>query len=175
MDHYIYPVVEVTDSLVTFESLRMKANLQDEDMQNIKSSNVLLVAEENFRDRKGKFYPENTFEFYKFLLDKTQNTKLKVDICCSDDEYCEVQLHNDIIRIVELIVEEPFYDILIGIISSYLFTKIMAMRKSKKDVQTEITVNVEKKGKTKKIHYVGSSEDFEKTMLKEVKKLLDDD
>ena len=171
--HYNNEIIKIEDGLISFTDLYQKDYIPSVLLESIKQANILLIPQEKFRDCNGLFFPEQTYDFYNYLTFNAKEKGINVDICCTDEDYKEVQLHNDFIRIVEMIVENPMYDILIGIIANYLYGKVSEIKKKRNEVKTEVKVTVECNGKSKRVSYVGDVENFEKIMKAAKETLFD--
>lgn len=153
----------VTDSTLVFQDVYSKPYTPQEYINDIKNANVLMVPDENFKDIKGYFFPEYTDDLLSYLQDKCEDNLL-VDICIADDNYQKLELHADVINIPMLITQWVVYPILINMISSYLYDKIKKNNRSAKEINANVDIVVEKQGKSKKVSYKGSIENFESAM-----------
>lgn len=160
----IEKMINVLDTELSFETIYKKDYMPKEYEKEIRSANILLIPNENFRDKQGHFFPECTDEFFSFMKEQ-ENENVKVDICISDEDFKKLELHADIVYVATMIVQWGVLPIVTGIISAYLYDKLKKSNKSPKETNTDVNVIVEKKGKSKMIHYQGSIDNFEKTMM----------
>lgn len=63
-----------------------------------------------------------------------------------------------------LIVQYAILPIVTSMIASYLYDKVKSMNKGKSETNTNVHIIVEKNGKSKKIDYEGTIENFEDAM-----------
>lgn len=159
----IEKMIDVVDTELGFDAIYNKEYMPKEYEEEIRSANILLIPNENFRDKQGLFFPECTDEFFEFMKEK-ETENVKVDICISDENYIKLELHADIVYIATMIVQWAVWPITTSIIAAYLYDKLKKSNKSPKETNTDVNVIVEKNGKSKMIHYQGSVENFEKTM-----------
>lgn len=159
----IEKMIDVIDTELSFESVYKKEYMPREYEDEIKSANVLLIPNENFRGKQGLFFPECTDELLDFMKEQ-ENENVKVDICISDEDFKKLELHADIVYIATMIVQWAVLPITTSIIAAYLYDKLNKSNKSPKETNTDVNVIVEKNGKSKMVHYQGSIENFEKTM-----------
>lgn len=153
--------VRIIDVDVNFESVYAKDYTPQKYMDDIKEANVLIIPNEGFRERTGYFFPECTSEFYKFLKDQTE---IKTEICIDDDEFEKLELHADIVYVATLIVQYAVLPIVTSLIASYLYDKVKSMNKEKNATNTDVHIIVEKNGKSKRIDFEGSIDNFEEAM-----------
>ena len=73
-------------------------------------------------------------------------------------------LYADIVYVATLIVQYAVFPVVTGMIASYLYDKVKSMNKEKNETNTDVHIIVEKNGKSKKVDYEGSIENFEKAM-----------
>lgn len=153
----------VTDSDLRFQEVYSKPYTPQEYINNIKNANVLMIPDENFNDTEGYFFPEYTEDLLNYLQDNCKDNLL-VDICISEDDYQKLELHADVINIPLLLVQSGVFPILTSMISAYLQYKIKINNRSPKEINTNVDIVIEKQGKSKKVSYKGSIENFESAM-----------
>ncbi len=128
----IEKMIDVIDTELNFESVYKKAYVPKEYEDEIKSANVLLIPNENFRGKQGLFFPECTDELLDFMKEQ-ENEKVKVDICISDEDFEKLELHADIVYIATMIVQWAVLPIATSIIAAYLYDKLNKLNKSPKE------------------------------------------
>lgn len=159
----IEKMIGVVDTELSFASIYEKEYMPKEYEKEIRSANILLIPNENFRDKQGLFFPECTDELLDFMKEK-EIENVKVDICISDEDFKKLELHADIVYIATMIVQWAVLPIATNVIAAYLYDKLKKSNKSPKETNTDVKVIVEKDGKNKMVHFQGSIENFEKTM-----------
>lgn len=155
--------IEITNGIL-FSEIYQKPYIPLNLIDKIKEADILLLPYEGFRGRTDYLFPEETYKVYEYLLDNIKDTELKLEICSSDEEYRELELHADVINIAHIIVNSTAYAIVIGIITNYLYDKLKDYNKKDVDVNANVNITVESKGKSKSISYEGSIENFERAM-----------
>lgn len=155
--------IQITDGML-FSEIYQKSYIPINLIDEIKEADILLLPYEGFRDRNDFLFPEETYRVYQYFLDNIKDTELKLEICSSDEEYKELELHADVINIVHIIVNSTAYAIVIGIITNYLYDKLKDYNKKSADVNVNVNITVESNGKSKMISYEGSIENFERAM-----------
>lgn len=153
--------IQIIDSEITFEHVYQGDNIPLELQTEIKNADVLLLPYKDVRGTKGYCFPEQTFEFFDYLKKNAKLQDVGVDICISDEQYKELELHADVLNIAQIIVTCGVLPIVTGIISCYLYDKL---KQRKTELNTNVTITVEQKGKSKTIHYDGKAECFESAM-----------
>lgn len=128
----------------------------------IKSSDILLMPYKDFREGYVALFPEETMKFFEYVKEECENKNLNADICISDEDYKEIELHSEVINISGILVQSWALPIITGIISSYLFKKLEQF--NRKGVSTNVNITIEKNGESKTVHYEGSIENFEDAM-----------
>lgn len=156
---------KISESNCTIKEMSKKSYLTSDTANIIEKSNVLLIPNETYADYP--VFPENTTSFLNYLKEKTKDSDMVVDICINDENYKELEMHDAVVTLSSIIFQEPFYSIIINIISNYIYELIK--KKGEKTLTIKTDILVEKNGETKKIHYEGSAEEFDKTM-KSIKK-----
>ncbi|UJA30557.1 hypothetical protein [Clostridium sporogenes] len=154
--------LDISDSFYTFEEILEMPYTPNEFLDSIKKSDVLLLPCTNFRDKEGYFFPEETYKFYDYLLEKGKENGLNIEICISNDEYNELELHADVINIAKIFVQWVVFPALTSMLASYLYEKLKHFNRN--DINTKVDISVERNGKAKTIHYEGNIENFESAM-----------
>lgn len=153
-------IFEVSDCEVTFESLTEREYFPQEHSEEILSSNAILLPVENYSKVNYPVFFENTNEFYNYLKENEKDD-IKTSICIRDEDYRELELHNDEITLATIIILHIALPTVVGIISTYLYD---LMKKRRRKIDMKIDLIVEKNKKSKRIKYQGSVEGFEKSM-----------
>lgn len=135
-------------------------NLPDDILESIKQADILLVPEMNFRGIY-RCFPEETVQFFEFLKAESSKENLEVEILSTDEDYKELQLHDDWVIVATVAIQSGLLPIMTNLISNYLF-KIYEERKTK--INTKVKIDVYKDDKMKKIYFEGGIDEFEKTM-----------
>lgn len=156
--------LQIIDGLYTFEEIYKKPYCPQDLIENIRKSTILFLPYEDFRDRNDFLFPEQTYELYSFFLENNNNPDMIVDICVSDSEYKELELHSNCINIPHLITQYALLPIVTSMIANFLYEKLRNNNRKASEVSTNIKLTVEKTGKSKTINYEGSIENFEKAM-----------
>ena len=156
---------KISESNCTIEEMSKRVYLTSDTASTIKKSNVLLIPNETYTDYP--VFPENTTSFYNYLKEKTKDSDIILDVCINDEDYKELELHDAVVILPSIILQEPFYSIIINIISNYIYDLIK--KKGEKSLTVKTDILVEKNGETKKIYYNGPAEEFDKVM-KSIKK-----
>lgn len=152
--------IEIKDSNVSFFDIYNKEYFPNEYENEIKQANILLLPYESFRDYSKPIFPEGTYDFFEYLQEANKSNVVS-DICISDEDYIELELHADLITLPLLIVEYAVFPIVTGLISSYLWNK-MNIRKNNLKVKVDMTVTEGEK--SKHITYEGDANKFAETL-----------
>lgn len=153
--------INISDTDINFETILEKEYIPQKYLDDIKGANVLIIPNEGFRGKKGFFFPECTSEFYTFLRNQKE---IQTEICIDDEEFQRLELHADIINVATLIVQYVVLPIVTSLLATYLYDKAKSMNRKSSDVNASVHIIVERKGKSKKIDYEGSVENFEQVM-----------
>lgn len=167
-------ILELTDTTLTFNEIYLKPYFPERYEEDIKRANVLLIPQ-YFRDYDHVVFPEQTSRFFEYIKEKSIGTGIIPEICISDEEYRELQLHDSTINLPELIAQLIFFPILTSIIAAYFYEKIKERGHKDEPLKATINITVESDGKSKRIHYEGNADKFDdvmKTVNKRLKKIL---
>lgn len=156
---------EISESDCTIARMSKRDYLTNDITNIIKKANVLLIPNEIYADYP--VFPEKTISFYNYLKEKTKDNNIIVDVCIDNENYKELEMHDAVVILSSIILQEPFYSIIVNVISNYIYDLMKA--KGEKTLTIKTDIFVEKDGETRKIHYDGPAKEFNQTM-KSIKK-----
>ena len=163
MKHESNEVVKcrIEEGDITFQEVYKKPYFPSEYEEDLKNANVLFVPYENFRDRELLVLPEDTLNFYEYFKEKARGTEVVADICISDKDYQELELHADVQNLPEILVNIVVFPVVINMISSYLYDRIKTRRSMMK---INVNITVDSDGVSKRISYEGDADKFPDVM-----------
>ncbi|MFD0672651.1 hypothetical protein [Cohnella sp. GCM10027633] len=154
--------VEINDVNITFQDVFEKPYFPKEYTEEMKNANALILPyDEGFRDHEHPLFPEQTGEFYHYVKDASKGTDVNFDICATDEQFQELELHSDLINIPNIIMTIFAFPIVTGLITNYLYDKLKSRRNG---LKVKVDLIVETKGKSKRISYEGDADKFESTI-----------
>ena len=157
MKHEIYqPILNITDTEITFEDTYRKPYVPIEYMEDIKRANLLLIPNENFREEGDVLFPETTREFLDFIREK-ECTEIIADIAISDDGFNRIELHSATIEVATIIVQQIVLPIVTGLVASFLYDLIKKYHRKPEETSTKVKIITEETDtkKSKMITYEG--------------------
>lgn len=152
----------ITESDLNFEGVYLKPYFPKEFEDDLKKANLLLLPYEGFKTNKDPVFPEQTMELYNYIKNYDSNSLIG-DICISDEDYAELELHADLINLASMIVTIGVFPIATGLIANYLSQKIQE-RNRKTDLKVKVNITVVDGDKSKNISYEGDVDKFEETI-----------
>ncbi|KOO48771.1 hypothetical protein [Viridibacillus arvi] len=155
--------VKVLDSNITFEQIYKSEYFPIELEEELKKCDVLLIPTLVERNEDEHYvFPEQTMNFYDYAKGFLEKEHISADICISDKDYKEFELHSIVETIATIIVNNVAFPFTINMISSYLYEKIT----NRNNINKKIKVNFEVVDgkKAKKIAYEGDASSFKETM-----------
>lgn len=163
---------EISDYPYLFKDI-YKMDYTPKDLPSIKKADILLLPRENFRDFNGYLFPEETRSFFNYLKENALEKNTNVEICISDEEYKELELHADLITLATVFVTAFAFPVLVNLTSSYLENKFKHSYEDNQKVK--IKINVEKNNSSKSIDYEGPVKEFKSTMESIYENILKED
>lgn len=155
--------VEIEDVDLTFDKIYKKQYFPTDLMDEISKANALIIPyDEGFRERKEPLFPELTSEFFYYVKEAAKGTDAKIDICVSDEQFYELEMHADVVNIPMILLEYAVLPIVTGLISGYILEKIKVKRRNDPKIKVDLVVQLN--GKSKKISYEGDADKFEETI-----------
>ncbi|GAM12866.1 hypothetical protein [Mesobacillus selenatarsenatis] len=152
--------LKVNDVNLSFSEIYRKPYFPHEHEESIKKANLLLLPFEGMRGFEKPVFPEETMSFYNYIREY-ENNELIPDICISDQDYHELELHADLITLPLLLLDKVVLPIAIGLITHYLTQKQVAR---KRDLKVKVNVTVVDGDKSKSLSYEGDVDQFEETV-----------
>lgn len=154
--------LEIEDTALTFKDVYEKPYFPKEFADEIKNANALIIPyDEGFRDHGQPLFPEQSGEFFRFVKEASNETEVIFDICASDEQFQELELHANLITIPTIILTTTIWPIVTGLITNYLFEKMKSRRTG---LKVKVNLLIESNGKSKKISYEGDADKFESTI-----------
>ena len=166
-------MLKIKNTEVTFKELFKENYIPKEYENEIKNSNFLLIPNKGFRNKGIVYFPEGTRDFFQYIKEREDN-RTSIEICISDNEFNELELHSNIIRIATIIVKDFILPVAINLISSYLIDKLKKENKGSEEVEVECKIIVKKDKKSLEINYKGTVENFEKIDKLEILKKINE-
>ena len=161
VDNYKKTNFEISDCPYLFKDI-YQMDYTPKDLPSIKEADILLLPRKNFKNFNGYFFPEETMSFFNYLKENAPKKNTNVEICISDEEYNELELHADLITLATVFVTAYALPVLANLTSSYLENKFKNSYEDNQNVK--IKINVEKNGESKSIDYEGPVKEFESSM-----------
>ncbi|MED3575111.1 hypothetical protein [Cytobacillus praedii] len=152
----------ISRSNLSFEKIYSKSYFPSELEEDMKKANLLLIPFEEVSTFEGPVFPEETNKFYEYIKNY-DNKELVGEICISDDDYVEVELHADLITLAHIIVDIAVFSFTVTLIANYLEGKIQG-RENKSDVKAKVNLTVVAGDKSINISYEGDADKFEETI-----------
>lgn len=157
MQHEIYEkTLEISDTDITFDQIYTREYVPCEYLEDIKRANLLIIPEEGYESEGTVLFPETTREFFEFIRENSGNDVLS-DIAISDDNFQRIEIHSAAIEVATIIVESLFFDVAVGLITSFLYDLIKKHHREPEDTAAKVKIIAQetKKKKSKMIIYKG--------------------
>lgn len=149
MKHEIFEKsINISDTDITFERMYQKEYIPTEYIDSIKKANLLIIPNEDFRDKGDILFPETTREFFDFIKEKSGNTVV-ADIAISDEEFRRIELHSAAIEVATIIVQSALFNIVTGLIASFLFELVKKRHRKPEETSAKVKI-ISEETKTKK-------------------------
>lgn len=153
--------IEIVDSDLTFKLAYADECVPTENYNDIIKADVLLYPNKFSREDIPICFPEQTMYFFNYLKEEARKENVIVDICASDENYLELELHTDLVTIASIVTTSVALPIVTKIIASYLYD---LWKNRKTELNTKIKITVDSNRKAKCIKYEGDAKYFEASM-----------
>ncbi|MCJ7570439.1 MAG: hypothetical protein MUO82_00960 [Candidatus Thermoplasmatota archaeon] len=168
------------DTEITIDNLLSIKDFNETTKDRIKKSDILLVPQLEFKDKKDRvFYPE-TSNFLKFARKQKELKSVSINICENQGQEKTLDLHYDEIWLPILLVSLEFIKnvglpIITSLISNYLFYRYTkGFKEDKQKVHIQIIVNDGKSKSSKKLEYNGPISGLDQFKKIDVNKIFDE-
>jgi len=139
---------------------QIEDNYVRECISGITDNQIALIPLIGFRGKEGYTYPEGTTDFFNYL--KVQSSKdMKLAF---DDYYNENVMHNEWIRLAEIVVTCGVLPIVTGLIVSFITDKVKRGKKDLQKVKVDLGIKVKKGSKTIDFSFEGDASKLEEAM-----------
>jgi len=156
---------KISDSNYTLSLMCKRDYITSDVASSINKADILLIPNENYINYP--VFPEGTRSFFDYLKEHSVQNHYVADICICDDKYKELEMHDATIILSSILVQEAFYSVIIDLISNYIYD--LLKRRGEKSANLKTDIIIEKDGESRKIHYDGPTEEFDK-IIKSIKK-----
>ncbi len=159
-------LIKIEDTDISFEKMYNKEYIPEEYKEDIKKANLLVIPNEDFREKGDLLFPETTLEFLEHL--REDNNEIIADIAIGDENFQRIELHSAVIEVATIIVEYVVLPLAISMVANFLYDQVKKHHREpdKTTANVEIITEETKRKTTKKIIYKGP--------VSEVKDALDE-
>jgi hypothetical protein len=105
----------------------------------VKNADIVLLPYEGFGGYDGPLYPVGTEELF-LSLRETAPTGMRIELAVEDEDYKEVAIHGDIVRIAEFLVTYVAAPAAAILVAEYL-KRYLGSRFSRTEVRASMTVD----------------------------------
>lgn len=143
--------------------------------ESLRRAAIVIVPHEGFRDHDGPVFPVGTTELFRALQEQAP-AGTGVEIAIEDEDYREVALHYDVVRLATLLVDHAVVPMAAAFLADYLVKKL-GSRFSKSKVEASLIVEREDPDgrKSFQLDYKGPATTFEKTIKSDLAKMISND
>lgn len=174
-EHVVNCEATVSNAEFGFYEAYERFSFPDENMEEVKSANCLIVPQDYCGD--GTFlFPEVTLDLYHYLLKEQSDNGLIVEIAASDDDFQRLQQHSALIDIGVFIVRDCALPVLLGVISNFIYDLVTRRRRKPGEMRAKakIIVEDEQRGQRRSIEYEGPVEGIKESLDVAASRIFDD-
>lgn len=148
------PVLAVRDSEETLEMWSRSEALSPKLRNSLSQANALIVPFVGYGEREDvRYFPEGTEELLHALRSRA-GEKLIADICVDDEDYQELDLHADELRMAKIVFDYVVWPIVVNVLHD-LAKRWRSARTSRLRVKSKIVVTRTPSGRSVEIEYDG--------------------
>lgn len=126
----------------------------------LERASVLVLPWEGFGDHRSPVFPVGTEDFL-VAMKRGLEPAVVVDICTTDEDYKELALHSETLRLATLIVTYAALPLVLNVLGNYVWAKLGGVKRG--EVKSEIFVT-KNDGTTMRLNYEGPANGFIKAV-----------
>ena len=157
----------VTETARDFQYWAAASGLSDSTRTRVASADIAVVPWERFRDHPQPLFPVGTSALFQYLK-KSLPAGSEVELAVEDQDYREISLHSEIVRIATIVVRDGALSVLLNLLATWIARQIWpeAPTTSIPEVQASIIVVQTEGARTKSVQlsYNGPATTFETTV-----------
>jgi len=140
--------------------------------ESLRRATIILVPHESFRDHAAPVFPAGTTELFR-MLQKQAPEGTGVEIAIEENEYREVTLHSDIVRLATIFVKFIGAPTVVGLLVEYLKKKL-GSRFFEAEVEASLIVEREDSDGRRafQLDYKGPADAYETTVKSGLVKMI---
>ena len=159
------PTVRVEASEETLASWIGSPEVSDELRTMLGSVDVLVVPFIGYVDRPNlRYFPEGTDELLE-ILRTVLRPDVRVDICAADEDYQELDLHSDELRVAKIVFDYVLWPIVTSAISAWI-DRLRAKRRKNLRVRSKFVLTKTPAGSSLEVSYDGPAAEYRDVMQK---------
>ena len=164
------PSLEVEETEHGLGYWRERAYLSAETRERLDGANVILVPREEFRGESIRAFPQGTEAFFDHLTDAAATDGISVDLAIDDDEYVELALHSDTLRLATIVVSSTVLPVALGVVANFVTDWLRKkLRPEDCRIETEIVVTRGDELKAVRFRYAGPADEGLKSVATEMR------
>lgn len=132
----VLTVTETTES----RQFWLEQNFVKDLEQKLVAADVLIVPLHEFRPNVKYIFHQDTPALYEYLRSKLA-AQMVVEICVNDEEYLEIALHSNFLRLSQIVVSYAVAPVVFGLLTNYIYDELKA--KPMDTVELSLTVEDE--------------------------------
>lgn len=145
---------KIYDTNLSFENIYAQQYVSQENIESIRRANCLIIPNEQTICDGEYLFPEGTRDFLNYLRE-IGGADIIADIAVSDDNYNELELHSNIIRIATCVLTIGVLPVFLNIASNYFYDFLRKQGKDIESAEIVLKIIVDRNEGSKIIHYRG--------------------
>lgn len=125
------------------------------------TANVLIVPLLGFRDTSSPLFHKEIGDFIEYIKENPPKD-IVVEVCIDNDNYKEISLCSDEIRLGEIIITSVAFPLAVNLLTEFIKYLLKKRRMNTDKANLEVTITISDKKQTKSFQYTGKAENFSK-------------
>jgi hypothetical protein len=152
----------ISESTFSIDDLVNELGVSENVAAEVRDSDLVMIPMLGFRDRPEPMFPNLSEEVFAYLGQHKPDS-LTIGVCIDDDEYKEVILHSELIRLATFVGSLVVLPILTGLISNYIWSK------HDKSENPQVEFKMELTDQRQIIEYRGPAEKLDSVLKEAIK------
>jgi hypothetical protein len=162
--------IRIEPTELNFQHLASSTTFSKHLKNSIQKSSLVVVPHEGFGQYKGPVFPVQTDEFWNYLQSHAPS-EINVELGAEENEYKELALHGDIVRLAMLLVRSKEAHLIPDLLVGYLKNRL-GNRFNSSTVLASVIVDQGETKTASQLSYEGPVPDFGNTLKKAILRLL---
>lgn len=162
--------LSIVSGKASFDGWIRASCIGDNLRKRLESANVLIVPMNRFGQYDEPLFAAGTDELLHYFK-RLESNEILVEVCAEDEDYTELSLHSDLIRLGSFVVQNVVLPLFLNLLSNYVYDKVKS-RPGESWIDVEVTA-INRFGDSKAVKFKGPVTTFKAEIVESVDSVFD--